>query len=113
MSDRPAFCTFDQAHRFLTVNDTMLWILRKRRDELVGSKLLDVFPQVLPLDELLQKAQRTLAVQKGRQFSPSSSGLLNTRSTRLGTSYRSASPPGWRSSVASAASAASDLLQPR
>lgn len=70
LSERPAFCTFDAELRFLAANDVLLRIVGKSRDELIGARLLDVYPEATRLRDVLLQAQRTLSPQKGRHYSP-------------------------------------------
>ena len=72
LSDRPAYCTLDAELRFVAANDTLLWALKKTRQELIGAGLLELYPHARGADlhEALLRAQRTLTPQKGKYFSP-------------------------------------------
>lgn len=71
LSDRPAYCSLDAELRFVTANDTLLWVLKKSREELIGARLLDLYPHArgAALHQAVLEAQRTLTPQKGKYFS--------------------------------------------
>lgn len=72
LSDRPAYCTLDAELRFVTANDTLLWVLKTTREQLIGAGLLELYPHARgeALHKALLQAQRTLTPQKGKYFSP-------------------------------------------
>ncbi|HEY8618303.1 PAS domain-containing protein [Phenylobacterium sp.] len=71
LSDRPAYCTVDRELRFLSVNDTMLRVLGKAREEMVGRTYLEVYPQAEggEVHLALQRALKSLTPQKERLWS--------------------------------------------
>ena len=71
LSDRPAYCTLDAELRFVAANDTLLWVLKTTREQLIGAGLLELYPQARgeALHMVLLQAQRTLTPQKGKYFS--------------------------------------------
>ncbi|MCR5874985.1 PAS domain-containing protein [Phenylobacterium sp. J426] len=71
LSDRPAYCTVDRDLRFLSINETMLTVLKKTRDDLIGRTYLEVYPEAegAPLHRMLQQALQSLTPQKGRLWS--------------------------------------------
>ncbi|WP_309088683.1 PAS domain-containing protein [Phenylobacterium sp.] len=70
-TELPASFTLDANLRFLTANDALLAILGKDRDELIGRRYDELWPDAVGSEghETLLRALRTLQPQKVRIFS--------------------------------------------
>lgn len=71
LSDRPAYASFDRDLTFIAVNDRLLTIVGRGREEVIGKRLLDVFPAVAgsELHRLIVEAQTSMTPVKRLAFS--------------------------------------------